>query len=68
MIELVLIAVQNDFFITGSEDGTICMYSLETNQYEKMLTRCTLPIRDVALSPDGNWAAVASECVHRTRY
>lgn len=28
---------------------------------DKMLTRSTLPIRDIALSPDGNWAAVASE-------
>ena len=52
---------QNDFFLTGSEDGTVCMYSLDTYTYEKMLTRCTLPIRDIALSPDGQWAAVASE-------
>ena len=39
------------------------MYSLDTFTYEKMLTRCTLPIRDIALSPDGQWAAVASEWV-----
>ena len=52
---------QNDFFLTGSEDGTVCMYSLDTYTYEKMLTRCTLPIRDIALSPDEQWAAVASE-------
>ncbi|KAI9873993.1 MAG: hypothetical protein M1830_010315, partial [Pleopsidium flavum] len=51
----------NDFFITGSEDGTVCMYSLETNSLDKILVRCTLPVRDVALSPDGAWAAVASE-------
>ena len=63
-----LIAGQNEFFITGSDDGAVCMYSLQTNQYEKMLTRCTLPIRDVALSPDGNWVAVASEYVCRIRY
>lgn len=55
------IAATNDFFLTGSEDGTVCMYSLETYTYEKMLTRCTLPIRDIALSPDGQWAAVASD-------
>ncbi|MCJ1432139.1 hypothetical protein MMC27_001495 [Xylographa pallens] len=55
------VAASNEFFITGSEDGTVCMYSLETNQYEKMLTRCSLPIRDIALSPDGLWAAVASD-------
>jgi hypothetical protein len=26
-----------------------------------MLARCTLPIRDLALSPDGLWVAIASE-------
>lgn len=29
--------------------------------YEKYLTRCSLPIRDVALSADGKWCAVASD-------
>ncbi|KAL2054469.1 hypothetical protein ABVK25_005217 [Lepraria finkii] len=55
------IAATNDFFLAGSEDGTVCMYLLDTFTYEKMLTRCTLPIRDIALSPDGQWAAVASD-------
>lgn len=52
---------QNDFFVAGSEDGTVCVYSLRTNLLDKLLVRCTLPVRDVALSPDGDWAAVASE-------
>ena len=52
---------QNNFFLTGAEDGTVSMYSLETNELESMPVRCTLPIRDIALSPDGRWAAVASE-------
>lgn len=56
-----LILEQNDFFLTGSEDGTVRVYSLETFLFDKLLTRCTLPIRDLALSPDGSWAAVASE-------
>jgi chromosome transmission fidelity protein 4 len=29
--------------------------------FEKFLVRCALPIRDVALSPDGVWCAVASD-------
>lgn len=36
-------------------------YSLEGNKFEEILVRTTLPVRDVALSPDGNWIAVASE-------
>ena len=55
------VAASNDIFITGSEDGSIAVYSLETYLYERLLTRCTLPIRDLALSSDGIWAAVASD-------
>ncbi|KAF1943366.1 WD40 repeat-like protein [Clathrospora elynae] len=51
----------NGFFITGSEDGTVSKYSLESGKFEEFLVRTTLPIRDVALSPDGNWIAVASD-------
>ena len=29
--------------------------------FDKFLVRCTLPIRDVSLSPDGSWCAVASD-------
>jgi chromosome transmission fidelity protein 4 len=29
--------------------------------YERYLTRCSLPIRDVAISKDGQWCAVASD-------
>ncbi|KAF2146129.1 uncharacterized protein K452DRAFT_315383 [Aplosporella prunicola CBS 121167] len=55
------VAAANDFFVAGSEDGTVCKYSLDTNALDDVLVRCTLPIRDIALSPDGNWAAVASD-------
>lgn len=52
---------QNDFFIAGSEDGTVRKYSLQSNTFEDILVRSSLPIRDVVLSPDGKWVAVASE-------
>jgi chromosome transmission fidelity protein 4 len=52
---------QDEFFVTGAEDGTVSKYSLETMSFEKFLLRCSLPIRDVALSPDGKWCAVASD-------
>ncbi|KAF1926592.1 tricorn protease domain 2-containing protein [Didymella exigua CBS 183.55] len=51
----------NGFFITGSEDGTVSRFSLEGNKFEEILVRTTLPVRDVALSPDGKWIAVASD-------
>ena len=55
------VAATNYFFLVGSEDGTVSKYSLQTNDLQHLLVRCTLPIRDVVLSPDGRWAAVASE-------
>ncbi|KAK5009033.1 hypothetical protein LTR28_003047 [Elasticomyces elasticus] len=61
------IAAANGFFVVGSEDGTVCKYSLETNSLDGLLVRSTLPIRDIALSPDGIWAAVASEYVAYAR-
>jgi hypothetical protein len=39
----------------------VSKYSLENGKFEEILVRTTLPVREVALSPDGNWIAVASE-------
>ena len=55
------IAAANDFFVTGSEEGAVCKYSISTGTLDDIILRCSLPVRDVALSPDGLWAAVASE-------
>lgn len=57
----VSVVTNDDFFIVGSEDGTVSLYSLETNAFERFLLRCSLPVRHVALSPDGKWCAVASD-------
>ena len=57
----IAVAASNEIFIVGSENGSVAVYSLETYHYESLLTRCTLPIRDIALTPDGMWAAVASD-------
>jgi chromosome transmission fidelity protein 4 len=42
----------------------VSRFSLENGKFEEILVRTTLPVRDVALSPDGNWIAVASEYVY----
>lgn len=55
------VAASDDFFLIGSEDGLVTKYSLLTNRWEELLLRCTLPVRHIALSPDNQWAAVASE-------
>lgn len=55
------VAAANDFFVSGSEDGTVSMYLMESMAFEKFLIRLSLPVRDVALSPDGAWCAVASD-------
>ncbi|KAK3683837.1 WD40-repeat-containing domain protein [Podospora appendiculata] len=55
------VATGNAFFVAGSEDGTVSLYSLETNLFDRFLIRASLPVRDVALSPDNQWCAVASD-------
>ncbi|KAH6971795.1 WD40-repeat-containing domain protein [Ilyonectria sp. MPI-CAGE-AT-0026] len=57
----VAVAVAENFFVVGSEDGTVSLYSLTTATFEKFLFRTTLPIRDVTLSADSQWCAVASD-------
>ncbi|KFA67118.1 hypothetical protein S40285_02997 [Stachybotrys chlorohalonatus IBT 40285] len=50
-----------DFFVAGSEDGTVSLYSLEQASFERFLLRTSLPVRHVALSRDLQWCAVASD-------
>ncbi|KAK7416256.1 DNA polymerase alpha accessory factor Mcl1 [Neonectria punicea] len=57
----VAVAASDRFFVVGSEDCTVSLYSLETAAFEKFLLRTTMPVRDVALSPDHQWCAVASD-------
>lgn len=55
------VAATNDFIVVGAEDGSVTKYSLLANSMEQILVRCSLPVRDIALSRDGEWAAVASD-------
>ncbi|PGH06358.1 hypothetical protein AJ80_08192 [Polytolypa hystricis UAMH7299] len=55
------IVATNDSYILGAEDGTVWKYDLQTALMDKLLVRCALPVRDLALSKDGDWVAVASD-------
>lgn len=57
----VAIAAGKDVFVVGSEDGTVSLYSIDAASFERFLIRATLPIRDVALTRDAQWCAVASD-------
>ncbi|KAG7141487.1 Minichromosome loss protein 1 like [Verticillium longisporum] len=57
----VTVAAADDFFVVGSEDGTVSVYSSITETFDRFITRTSLPIRDIALSPDLKWCAVASD-------
>ena len=56
------VAVSNDHVVTCSEDATVSLLSIKGGDPTK-ICRCTLPIRDIAFSPDGEWVAIASEYV-----
>ncbi|KAK2735290.1 hypothetical protein FQN57_001185 [Myotisia sp. PD_48] len=51
----------NELAILGSEDGSVWTYDLREGKMDKLLVRSTLPIRDLAISPDKEWVAVASD-------
>ncbi|KAL1885523.1 DNA polymerase alpha accessory factor Mcl1 [Paecilomyces lecythidis] len=55
------IAATNDSFVMGAEDGTVWQYELQSGKMQKLLVRCALPIRDLDISRDGEWVAVASD-------
>ncbi|KAJ5293270.1 glycosyl hydrolase family 62-domain-containing protein [Penicillium atrosanguineum] len=55
------IGATNKCFLMGAEDGTVWQYDAVTGQQGLLLLRCALPIRDIAVSRDGEWAAVASD-------
>ncbi|KAI9831054.1 MAG: hypothetical protein M1826_003952 [Phylliscum demangeonii] len=55
------VVAANDAFWAGSEDGTVSTYSLQSHALENVLVRSSLPVRDLALSPDGEWLAVSSD-------
>ncbi|RPB00040.1 WD40 repeat-like protein [Choiromyces venosus 120613-1] len=57
----VAVAASDESFITCSEGGTISLFSMATDTLKQLLVRCTLSARDIALSPDGDWVAVASD-------
>lgn len=53
--------MQNDCFILGAPDGTVWKYNLKSGEMDQLLFRCLSPVRDLCLSNDGEWVAVASE-------
>ncbi|KAJ5738196.1 hypothetical protein N7493_001351 [Penicillium malachiteum] len=55
------IGATNDVFIVGTEDGQVWPYDIASGKMGNQLVRCALPLRDIAVSQDGEWVAVASD-------
>ncbi|CAL5872316.1 uncharacterized protein PFLUO_LOCUS6577 [Penicillium psychrofluorescens] len=55
------IGATNECFIMGAEDGTVWQYDITSGKMRNLLVRCALPVRDIAVSRDGEWVAVASD-------
>jgi chromosome transmission fidelity protein 4 len=53
--------MQNEYFFMGAEDGTVWQYEVQSGRMEKLLVRCALPVRDIRVTKDMEWVAVASE-------
>ncbi|KAL5338800.1 WD40-repeat-containing domain protein [Aspergillus crustosus] len=55
------IGATNEYFFMGAEDGTVWQFEVQSGRMEKLLVRCALPVRDIAVSKDEEWVAVASD-------
>ncbi|KAJ5189761.1 Dihydroxy-acid/6-phosphogluconate dehydratase [Penicillium cf. griseofulvum] len=55
------IGATNRSFIMGAEDGTVWKYDIMSGKMQNLLVRCALPVRDIAVTRDGEWIAVASD-------
>ncbi|CEJ54682.1 hypothetical protein PMG11_00978 [Penicillium brasilianum] len=55
------IGATNETLLLGAEDGTVWSYDAVSGKMGGLLVRCALPVRDIAVSRDGVWVAVASD-------
>ncbi|KAJ5443697.1 uncharacterized protein N7458_007569 [Penicillium daleae] len=55
------IGATNEILLLGAEDGTVWSYDAVSGKMGGLLVRCALPVRDIAVSRDGVWVAVASD-------
>lgn len=54
------IVVSNEKIVTCSEDASVALFDIKGGDSQK-ICRTTLPMRELAFSPDGQWVAIASE-------
>ena len=57
----VALAAASSTFVVAAEDGTVSLYNIADASFDKFVTRSTLPVRDVAMSHDGRYVAVAGD-------
>lgn len=58
--DVTCIASSKNGYVSGGTDGLVLLYN-NTNSFEKILVRSTVPVRDIAYSPDGTKLAIATE-------
>ncbi|EPS43029.1 hypothetical protein H072_2988 [Dactylellina haptotyla CBS 200.50] len=54
----------NENFYISCEDGLVESYSIRNNEMDKLITRFSLPARDVAVTPDGYWVAACGDDIN----
>ncbi|KAI9374563.1 hypothetical protein BJX61DRAFT_285177 [Aspergillus egyptiacus] len=55
------VGATSEYFFMGAEDGTVWQYEVQSGRMEKLLVRSALPVRDIAVTKDQEWVAVASD-------
>lgn len=58
--DVTCVATSSTGFASGGTDGLVLLYS-NSNNFEKILVRSTVPVRDIAYNPNGTKLAIATE-------
>ncbi|KAI9344422.1 WD40-repeat-containing domain protein [Pilaira anomala] len=58
--DVTCIASSKNGYASGGTDGLVLLYN-NANSFEKILVRSTVPVRDIAYSPDGTKLAIATD-------
>ena len=60
-VHVVAISPNGQSVAAGGEESLVALFKMEDADFERNVTRCSLPIRDLAFSQDSSFLAIASD-------
>eukprot|EP00960_Hanusia_phi_P077656 768724-Hanusia_phi.AAC.7 len=60
-VHVVAVSPNGQSVAAGGEESLVAMFKMEDADFERNVTRCSLPIRDLSFSQDSSYLAIASD-------